>query len=100
MKVSSAITQVSALETWLQETDAASPTAQAAPLASASAAAPPSTSQGRDVAEGLLELNVWSTDVTAAARHLATAVPPPAEDSHATTLWADHIFAPLTATQS
>ena len=101
MKVSSAATPVSALETWLQGTEsAASPAAQALPASTSAAPPLPSPSQGRDVAEGLLELNVWSMGATAAVRHLATAVPPPTEDSRATTLWADHIFAPLTATQS
>ena len=100
MKVSSTATQVSALETWLQETEPAALPAAQSPLASPSTATLASPPQSRDVAEGLLELNVWNTGVTAAAHHLATTVPPPTQDSHATTLWADHIFAPLTATQS
>jgi hypothetical protein len=99
MKVSSAAPQVSALETWLHETQGATSPEAPAVSASALAANASDATQGRDAAEGLLELNVWSALPAAAARPLTTAAPAP-QQPLAPALWSDHIFAPLTTTQS
>jgi hypothetical protein len=104
MQVSSTPAQMSALDIWLRETESvASPggmppaAGDATPAGSELAAPGP-----RDIAEGLLELQVWTTSssgggaAAVASRQLATADQGP-EHADATTaqLWAQHIFAPL-----
>lgn len=91
MKVSSAPSQSSALDTWLHDSEAI----EASALQSGSRATGQSgTVSGRDSAEGLLGLQVWDEDATAGHR-LVTAIPAPESGAGAAQVWAGHIFAPL-----
>jgi hypothetical protein len=95
MKVSSAPSQSSALDTWLH--DSAAIEASASPTTSrgvSGATGQSGSISGRDSAEGLLGLQVW--DENAAWGHrLVTAIPAPEPLSGAAQVWASHIFAPL-----
>ena len=93
MQVSSAPLQPSALDTWLHDSQSHQ---EPASIQVARGAAP-AVGQGpggpaRDTAEGLLDLDVWGANSTAAHRLLTGATAP---DAAATQLWAAHIFAPL-----
>jgi hypothetical protein len=96
MKVSSAPSQPSALDTWLQDSDQADP--DSILTAGSGAATTPATHgalPGRDTAEGLLGLDVWDTD-SAAGHQLITGAPAPeVATSGSVQSWAAHIFAPL-----
>ena len=97
MHVSSAPLQPSALDTWLHESE---PQESAASIPVARGTAPAAVGQGaggpaRDSAEGLLDLDVWGNNPTAAQRLLTAAPAPDAAAPGATQLWATHIFTPL-----
>jgi hypothetical protein len=96
MKVSSAPSQPSALDTWLQDSDHADPDSiltagSGTPAMPAAHGAPP----GRDTAEGLLGLDVWDTDSTAGHQLITGAPAPEVATSGAAQSWAAHIFSPL-----
>lgn len=91
MKVSSPSAQVSALDTWLQGAEAASPAA-AAHLGTTESAV--SSVQPRDAAEGLLDLNVWN-GVSAERRSLVAAEAAPQPADRFAQAWSEHIFRPL-----
>lgn len=95
MKVSSANSQTSALDTWLHDSDSI----EAGAPSGASRSAPGATGQaggvsGRDSAEALLGLDVWDGDA-AVGHRLVTAIAAPESTPGAAQAWAAHIFAPL-----
>jgi hypothetical protein len=96
MKVSSAPSQPSALDTWLQDSDQADP--DSILTAGSGTTATPATHgalPSRDTAEGLLGLDVWDTE-SAAGHQLITGAPAPEVGiCGSVQSWAAHIFAPL-----
>jgi hypothetical protein len=100
MKIFSDVSQVSALDTWLRETNAGATMqpASLAPEGVSDVAAPNATSTLHDTAEDLLNLDLWS-DAPAASRQLvATAtesVPTGAQTAGSAQSWADYIVRPL-----
>jgi hypothetical protein len=91
MKVSSTPAQVSALETWLQNSESAVAEAAANPVTVAGQAGP---THPRDGAERLLDLSVWSNGSAQTHTLVATAAAPQPTDRFAQ-LWSEHIFRPL-----
>jgi hypothetical protein len=96
MKVSSAPSQPSALDTWLQDSDQADPDSiLTAGSGTATTPASQSALPGRDTAEGLLGLDVWDTDTAAGHQLITGAAAPEAATSGSAQSWAAHIFSPL-----
>jgi hypothetical protein len=96
MKVSSAPSPPSALDTWLHDCDQADPDSiQTTRRGAATALGSTGAVTGRDNAEGLLGLDVWDTDVIAGHQLMTSAPAPEAMTAGAAQLWAAHIFAPL-----
>jgi hypothetical protein len=94
---------MSALDVWLRDTEsiASSAATPAAPGDGPPAASELATPTPRDMAEALLDLQVWITadsgnDAAVASRQLATADQAPERvDALAAQLWAQHVIAPL-----
>lgn len=98
MKVAAESAQTSALGTWLPgaETAQSAEAGEARPqgMAAAPAAAGPAQERLHDVAEGLLQLDVWG-GAPAASRSLAAAPQPALHDAAALDQAVEHIFGPL-----
>jgi hypothetical protein len=98
MKISSDPGTVSALETWLRDTEEAEPLLVHGPVGEPPAPVSnnPVTSP-RDSFEGLLELDVWN-GAPAGSRQLNSAImfePRASDPTGLIQAWAEHIFHPL-----
>jgi hypothetical protein len=98
MKVFSDAPNVSALDTWLRDGNTAEAT-QTASAAADTLPAAANTTLPRDIAEALLDADIWD-GAPPSARQLAAATPEPLlldtqQAASAAQRWAEHIFAPL-----
>jgi hypothetical protein len=91
MKVSSTAAPVSALETWLQNSESAVAESAANPATVTGLSGP---TQPRDSAERLLDLSAWG-DGSAHARTLITTAAAPQPTDRFAQQWSEHIFTPL-----